>query len=85
MSNKTTKAFQKMMLSGRMNEIMSEAVSEGIAETKKARVSNFVHPIYFTPVSPARTPHTEADAEFVLPEHVLKAAEDKKTTQSEPD
>jgi hypothetical protein len=80
MANKTTKAFRDMMLSGRMNEIMNEAVAEGIAETKKAHTSKFVRPIYFTPARPARTPQTEAelDAEFAIPEHVLKAAKDKK-------
>jgi len=80
LANKTTKAFKDMMLSGRMNEIMSEAVAEGIAETKKAHASKFMRPIYFTPARPARTPHAQAelDAEFAIPEHILKAAEDKK-------
>lgn len=80
MANQTTKAFRSMMLSERVNEIMSEAVAEGIAETKKARARKFVRPICFIPVGPARVAQTEAelDAEFAIPEHILKAAEDKK-------
>lgn len=80
MANKTTRAFQSMILSGRVNEIMSEAVAEGIAETEKAHAKKFVRPICFVPASPARAIQTEAelDAEFAIPEHVLKAAEDKK-------
>jgi hypothetical protein len=81
MVNKTTKAFQSMMLSGRINEIMSEAVAEGIAETKKARERKFVPPVCFTPVSSPRVSQTEAelDAKFAIPEYVLKAAESKKS------
>lgn len=80
MANKTTRAFQSMMLSGRVNEIMSEAVAEGIAETAKAHAKKFVRPICFVPVSPTRAIQNEAelDAEFTIPEYILKAAEDKK-------
>ncbi|MCB4787348.1 hypothetical protein LGR64_13790 [Delftia sp. Lp-1] len=80
MKNKTTKAFQSMMLSGRMNKIMSEAVAEGVAETAKAHASKFVFPTYFTPANPPRVIQTEAElgTEFAIPEHVLKAAEGKK-------
>lgn len=37
MVNATTAAFRKMMLNGRMNQLMTEAVEEGIAATKAAR------------------------------------------------
>lgn len=82
MVDQTTKTFRRMMLSGRLNEIMSEAVAESIAETAKARANKFVLPICFTPVNPARSTQAaaELDAEFSIPEHVLKAAEDKKAS-----
>ena len=37
MSNDSTKAFRKMMLNGRMNQLMTEAVEEGTAATEAAR------------------------------------------------
>lgn len=37
MPNDSTKAFRKMMLNGRMNQLMTGAVVEGIAATKAAR------------------------------------------------
>lgn len=37
MPNDRTKAFRKMMLNGRMNQLMTDAVAEGIAATKAAR------------------------------------------------
>lgn len=37
MANDSTKAFRKMMLNGRMIQLMTDAVEEGIAATKAAR------------------------------------------------
>ena len=37
--NETRQAFEKMMLSGRMNELMNEGVQEGIAATEAAQKS----------------------------------------------
>lgn len=39
MANETTSAFTRMMLSGRVNEIMAEGAKEGIAATKAARLA----------------------------------------------
>lgn len=36
MPNDSTKVFRKMMLNGRMNQLMTDAVMEGIAATKAA-------------------------------------------------
>ena len=45
--NETRQAFEKMMLSGRMNALMTESVREGIAETasKKWKPSGFMTPV----------------------------------------
>lgn len=53
MPNSTTLAFRRMMLNGRLNELMSKAVEEGISETEQARAgkSKFVRPVCFTPKS----------------------------------
>lgn len=70
-----------MLLSGRLNEIMSEAVAEGIAETKKARARKFVRAICFrSEISPHVSQNeAELDAEFAIPEYVLKTTESKKS------
>ncbi len=36
MANETTNAFRKMMLSGRLNQLMNEAIKDGIAATNDA-------------------------------------------------
>ena len=35
--SETRKAFERMMLNGRLNELMNQGIQEGIAETEKAR------------------------------------------------
>lgn len=39
MPNETTKAFRRMMLNSRLNQLMTDAIEEGIAATKAARSS----------------------------------------------
>lgn len=82
MTNLTNLAFRKMMLNGRLNELMSKAVEEGIAETKQALASNsrFMRPACFTPRKVIGDPptSTELNADFEIPKHVLQA-EDKKS------
>lgn len=72
--SETRKAFERMMLNGRLNELMNQGIQEGIAETEKAR-RGFVRPVYFTPKD--RTPRpqptdAELDEEFAIPPEVLQ-------------
>lgn len=74
--SETRKAFERMMLNGRLNELMSQGIQEGIAETEKAH-RGFVRPVYFTPKDKTPRPHlteAEVDAEFAIPPEVLQAA-----------
>lgn len=47
--SETRQAFEKMMLSGRMNELMNEGVQEGIAATEAAR-KRWTPSAFMTPV-----------------------------------
>lgn len=80
--SETRKAFERMMLNGRLNELMNQGIQEGIAETEKAR-RGFVRPIYFTPrPKKPRPQQTEAelDAEFAIPPEVLQRTSPPKST-----
>lgn len=72
--SETRKAFERMMLNGRLNELMNQGIQEGIAETEKARRS-FVRPVYFTPKDKVLRPQptdAELDEEFAIPPEVLQ-------------
>ncbi len=80
--SETRKAFERMMLNGRLNELMNQGIQEGIAETEKAR-RGFVRPVYFTPKGKTPRPQpteAELDAEFAIPPEVLQRTSPPKCT-----
>lgn len=64
--NETRKAFEEMMLSGRMNELMTEAVKDGIAATEEAR-KIWTRSAFFTPARRESDNWPEDGSEFDLP------------------
>lgn len=74
--SETRKAFERMMLNGRLKELMNQSIQEGIAETEKVRCG-FVRPMYFTPKDKTPRPRpqptdAELDEEFAIPPEVLQ-------------
>lgn len=73
MPNETTKAFREMMLSGRINQLMTEAVQEGIAATEAAqKATGWVRPICMLPQHRSSDNWPDDGSEFEIPDYVLK-------------
>lgn len=64
--NETRQAFENMMLSGRMNQLMTEAVKEGIIATQQAKEA-LPLPRIFTPVNRSTDSWPIDEAEFNIP------------------
>ena len=63
MVNATTAAFRKMMLNGRMNQLMTEAVEEGIDATKAAYGIDGLEKIDFKAATDAEPGQLREDAD----------------------
>lgn len=69
--NETRQAFENMVRSGRMNELMNEGVQEGIAATEVARKS-WKPSIFWTPVNRPMLKQTQSEFPNPFLKKILK-------------
>ncbi len=73
MVNQTTRAFRRMMINGRLNKLMTEAVQDGIEATALAKKTiKWERPLCMLPKVRVYTNSPDNDSEFEIPECLIK-------------